>query len=81
MVSITYKQFDYPAVTEVFVDRRSLSGKLGIDPRTLRRWFREGRVSLGRYGTWEWAVISEEVYVYGSNRGCPKGENRFIKKR
>ena len=84
MVSMTYKPINEPVITEVYADRNELSFKLGIDPRTLGGWLTDGRVKYEEYVLRSGEVIndvmlSSDVRIRGSNRGCPKGENRFIK--
>jgi len=83
MVSITYKQELHPVVTEVFTDRIDLARMMCIDIRTLNKRLREGSVRYDEYrlkgDVYVYDVtICEDIHFYGSSRGCPKGENRFI---
>ena len=82
MIGLSYIDEGGQAIMEVYKDKSDLSSRLCISTKTLNRWFDGGRFSLGKYdirgvGICSDVYISNDVYVYRSNRGCPRGDNRF----
>jgi hypothetical protein len=85
MISLSYYS-EGTYTTGVYVDKTGVASELGVSPRTISR-------RLSKSGYWKKDVyiipktnveligvlLTSDVTIHGSSRGCPKGENRFIK--
>jgi hypothetical protein len=83
--TVTYTQDGVKWLSRVFTDKTGVAGFMKVDPKTVARWIKNGGVvrediECGlEVGYVEKAVLSTLVKVHKSDRGCPSGENRFIK--
>jgi predicted site-specific integrase-resolvase len=61
-----------------YTDKSDASVALGVSVRTIQRWLKLGwhEATTKRVGG---VIVCSSLEDVKSSRGCPKGENRFIK--